>query len=163
MIGRYIESDPIGLQGGLNTFAYVFSRPLWLIDADGLRDGPAGDSDPDYRWRPDPRDWYPEPAPDGKCMVLCLAIDFAAGHGLLNAAGGAGNFASGSSSAGVRVLGAIGSFGARAFGHTPPGRVVEAGLGMRGCAKTCRKPNYCEIPDWAKSYQNMPLPSPFPR
>jgi RHS repeat-associated protein len=34
--GRYIESDPSGLDGGLNTYLYVYASPLHLIDPMGL-------------------------------------------------------------------------------------------------------------------------------
>jgi len=40
--GRYITSDPIGLLGGLNPYAYAANNPLYWIDPLGLYNGWAG-------------------------------------------------------------------------------------------------------------------------
>lgn len=38
-MGRYVESDPTGLRGSLNTYAYVGENPVSLVDVFGLVPG----------------------------------------------------------------------------------------------------------------------------
>jgi len=81
--GRYIESDPIGLFVGTNTYAYASSQPLGAVDPRGLASFPLPGFDPgrvSCAMSPDPGACMPSWAPPS-CFWSCMA-DKAFGFGV---------------------------------------------------------------------------------
>ena len=80
-IGRYVQSDPIGLQGGINTYSYVNGNPILSIDPIGLAECKCTSAGKDYDARKgyyfDKFGWTPLPSISGRfaCLYNCTSED----------------------------------------------------------------------------------------
>ncbi len=142
--GRYLESDPIGLSAGLDTYSYVSNTPTMRTDKYGLYEGGGIsevipgydygeylDAIADMEYRP--------PSPYERCVAKCRVV-----RTLICAP-----FITAGSSCGVIVAG-IASIpsGGSTFGALYRGGTVVGGIAGRGlcqlalfessCSKSCK-------------------------
>ena len=72
--GRYVESDPIGLKGGINTFGYANASPVVWMDAFGLSSCKCT-ADPNSKEHQVTNTWYLAAFHDIKCNYNCTKAD----------------------------------------------------------------------------------------
>ena len=141
-VGRYVQSDPIGLNGGINTFGYVGANPLLEIDPRGLMgQGASGGS--------------AAPGPYGfggsgarrhvstQCFLVCMtlktAIGFSGGFGLSK---GLGRLRPNVTNFAKALIDTIEDFGFRPI-NSLPGLIGSELISAWVCQDICVDPQKC--------------------